>query len=114
VGELPVIGSECSLAFDIEGTLTWARCRWPQFRLAATSVPDRDYDAIVSDLARQLDRTLDPAMSVSRVDLSASFAYEERVTRAGVEYAPVLRAVLLSPEQAGAELTASVRDEGGR
>lgn len=114
VHELPVIGSECSLAFDIEGALTWARCRWPQFRLAATSAPVRDYDAIVSDLARQLDRTLDPAMSVSRVDISASFAYEERATSASVEYVPVLRAILLSPEQAGAELTTPVRDEAGQ
>lgn len=112
VRELPVIGSECSLAFDIEATLTWARCRWPQFRLSPSVVgaPERGYDEIVSDVARQLDRTLDPLVSATSADLSASFAYEERVTSTGVEYVPVLRAVLLSRDQAGAELTAPVHD----
>lgn len=113
VGGLPVLGSACTLSFDIEGTLTWARCRWPQFQLSpsSTSAQDRDYDAILSDMARQLDFSMAPSSSATDVQLSTGFAYEERVTEDGVHYVPVLRTVLSSPNQAAAEFTTLVRHE---
>lgn len=110
VGGLPVLGSACTLALDLEGTLTWARCRWPQFRASSATAEARPYEAIVSDMARQLDRSLEPSASVTDVQLSVGFAYEERVTDTGVEYVPVLRTILSSPGQAAGEFTALVRE----
>ncbi len=110
VDGLPVLGSECTLAFDPNGRMHWARCRWPQFRLSATEAqldqqPTRD---IAARMAVQLDRSIAPGASASDVEIQAGYAYAERVTADGVEYVPVLRAIMSSEGSGSAEFLETV------
>lgn len=101
---LPVLGSACTLAFDTSGYLTWARCRWPQFRLAAgePAAEGRPSSDVAARMALQLDRSMGPGSRASDFEINAGYAYAERVTSTGVEYVPVLRVIMSAAAGGGA------------
>jgi hypothetical protein len=101
---LPVLGSACTMAFDVSGRLTWTRCRWPQYQRAeeGTKAKARSYQEVLAGLAQKLDRAMPPSANVADFDISTDFAYAEQVTTNGVFYVPVLRAILVKTDGGGA------------
>jgi hypothetical protein len=110
---LPVLGSACTMAFDVSGRLTWTRCRWPQYQVAeeGTKAKARSYQEVLAGLAHQevlaglaqkLDRAMPPSANVADFNISTDFAYAEQVTTNGVFYVPVLRAILVRTDGGGA------------
>jgi len=98
---LAVLGSACTLAFDVRAELMWARCRWPQLTIAEAAYEPRPAEAVVSGMAKQLDHAMGVA-SVADFELPSDYAYAERVTPDGVEYVPVLRTIVSARDGGGA------------